>query len=605
MSRVLRFTAAAVLALAVVAPAPAAPRPDEKSPLARVPASAPIVVHLRGVEGTKDRFLALLKKALPEVAPVVELYLDKALKEGEYTDGRKLRGLAKDGPDFFVFTQMPKGDDDDNIAFILAITKYEDFRDNVLKDDERKKLKPEAEGYEWADTESGKPVYFVNKKDYVVVTPSKDVAVSFTKKQKGIDERISKEQAARLLGDDVGVYVSMDAVNKEYADQIKLAKESATEGLKKLAEAAEANQRGAFEFMRKLIDPAFQAVEDSQGIVFTLSFRPGGLALHLETELRTGTPTARAFEGNKLSALKGLDGMPGGKMVYIGMESNKSIMGALSGFVFGAGVDPDGKEGKDAKAALEALLAAGPGARVDAFDIPLQSIQVAQYEDPAKAVEAQLRLIKSLGSGAAFSMGMLKDKPKVTPGAEKYHGIEFTRVELKWDLEKMLESSGGGAPLSDDAKKQLLEVLKKAMGDGQTTWIGTDRGKLVLQVAAKDWAAAKKLIDGTYSDSGNAGSVAAYRDVRKELPAEANVVALVDVVRYTDLALSLARPVIETMMPLKIPTAPADLAPTYSGGTVTLKSDRASLDGFLSAATVHQIYKTFVQPLMGGAGAAN
>jgi hypothetical protein len=602
MSRILRFTAAAVLALAVVAPVRAAPRPDDKSPLARVPASAPIVVHLRGVEGTKDRFVALLKKALPEVAPVVELYLEQAVK-GELTDGRTLRGLAKDGPHFFVFTQMPKGDED-NVAIILAITKYEDFRDNVLKDDERKKLKTEADGYEWTEVD-GKSVYFVNKKDYVVATPSKDVAVSFTKKQKGLDERISKEQAARLLGDDAGIYVSMDAVNKEYADQIKLAKESAAEGLKKLAEAAEANQRAALEFMRKLIDPAFQAVEDSQGIVFSLSFRPSGLAVHLETELRPGTPTARVFEGNKHSALKGLDGMPGGKMVYIGMESNKSLMSALGEMVFGAGLDPASKEGKETRAALDALAGADPGALVEAFDIPIQSIWVAHYGDPAKALEAQLRLIKSLGSGAAFSMGMLKDKPKVTPGAEKYHGIEFTRVELKWDLDKMVESSGGGVPLSDDAKKQLMEIVKKALGEGSTTWIGTDGGKLVLQVAAKDWATAKKLIDGTYTETGNAGSVAAYRDVRKELPAEANVVALVDVVRYADMALNFARPIIETMMPLKIPAAPANLAPTYSGGTVTLKSDRASLDGFLSAATVHQIYKTFVQPLMGGAGAAN
>jgi hypothetical protein len=602
MSRVLRFTAAALFAVAVAVPAPAAPRASEASPLAIVPASAPIVVHLRGVEGTKDRILALLKNALPELAPQAEAFFDEALKEGKYTDGRKLRGAAKDGPCYFVFTELPKPDvrTENNVAIIVAITDYKEFRDGVLKEDERKNLKTEPEGYEWADIGGPEPVCFVNKKNYVVVTPSKYVAKSFTKTQKGIDEHISKEQAARLLGDDVGVYVSMDALNKEYADQIKLAKEAAKDGLKALADNAQVGQRGALEMMQKLIDPAFQAAEDSRGIVFSAAFRPGGLALHMETELRPGTPTAKALEGNKLSAFKGLDAMPAGQMVYSGLQTSKSVMTTLGGMAFGMAVDTNSAEGKAVLAALDELVKADPRTRLDAFGFPLQSVQVAHYGDPRKAMEAQLKLVETLTSGATFAGGKLKEKPKVTPKAERFGDIEFTSLELKWDVEKMFANED--VPVPAETKKQLAETAKKLFGEGQTTWIGTD-GKVVLQVAAKDWATAKKLLEEHAKGANGVGAQAAFRDVRKELPAEASMVALVDLVRYVGIILEFARPILEAMLP-KVPTAPADLAPTYSGGAVTLKPDRASLDVFISAGTVHEIFKIYVQPLLGALGGA-
>ena len=56
-----RATAAALLAvLAAPALVAAAPVPAEKSALAAVPASAPLVLYVRGVERTKERLTAML-----------------------------------------------------------------------------------------------------------------------------------------------------------------------------------------------------------------------------------------------------------------------------------------------------------------------------------------------------------------------------------------------------------------------------------------------------------------------------------------------------------------------------------------------------------------
>jgi hypothetical protein len=601
MSRLTRLTAALLVLLAAASVAPAAPAPDDNSPLALVPESAPIVVYVRGVEAAKDRLIATIKKALPEHAGTVETFLNKTWTDGT-PDGRKLRGLVKKGPVFAVFTEMPKPPDEPKVAVVLAVTNYTEFRDNILTEEERKSIKAET-GFESA-TVSGETLYFVDKKEFAVVTPDKDVAKSFTKKQKGIDGRISKEQADKLLGSDVGVYVSMDAMNKEYAEQIKKAKESAHEGIKTISESVDKSQRGTFALLEKIIDPAFQAVEDSQGLLFTVEFRPTGFAFHLQTELRADTPTAKALAGARQSAFKGMDGLPSGQLIYVGMEANKWIMAVSSEMTFGASTDAASKEGKALRAAIDELVAADPGTILSAYSLPMRGVQVSHFGDAAKAFDAQTKLLQALGSGTAYGGGFLKGKPTITPKAEKFKDIEFTHVEMKWDPEKIAEAGGpGGVALSDEMKKQLGEAFKKMMGEGVNTWVGTD-GKAVLQITAKDWADARKLLEDHFNGTGTAGSTAAFRDVRKELPAEATVVTLIDFVRYAGIILDFAKPIIENSvpLPLKIPSAPANAPATYSGAAITLKGDRAGLDIFISAETVHGFYLAYVQPILQGFG---
>src|SRR4051794_31068193 len=117
-----RWPTAAALLTVLTAPAvvPAAPVPAEKSALAAVPASAPLALHRRAVEGTKERIVTLLRNALPERAPLATPALDAWVKDG--IDGRKLRGVPKDGPVFVVFPEMPRpGDNPPKIAVLTAV----------------------------------------------------------------------------------------------------------------------------------------------------------------------------------------------------------------------------------------------------------------------------------------------------------------------------------------------------------------------------------------------------------------------------------------------------------------------------------------------------
>src|SRR5262245_22163481 len=76
------LVAAAAVTVVALSSAAAAPVPagTEAAGLAAVPAQAPIVIHLRGVERTKDRLTKMLNAAIPDLGPVAAAQLDQLLQ---------------------------------------------------------------------------------------------------------------------------------------------------------------------------------------------------------------------------------------------------------------------------------------------------------------------------------------------------------------------------------------------------------------------------------------------------------------------------------------------------------------------------------------------
>jgi len=575
----------------------AAPAPGNPGTLKEVPANAALVVHLRGLEGTVDRFFHLAKQVVGDKIGHAEEFVKEFRKNGH--DGRKLRGLAKNGPVFLVFTEMPQLSPNffEKMAIIAAVTNYRDFLDNILKEDERKALKAVG-GYETTQVESG-TAYFIDRKDYIAITMNEDVAKALVKKGAGLNGKISQELGARLLASDFGIYLSMDMVNKEYAEQIKRGKEMAEESIKTAIEDAGKNEKAPLksqlEMVQKMIGPAFQAVEDSQGLLWGIEFRPAGLAAHMQTELRASSPTSKVLKECRASSFKALEGLPSGQMFYTGMQISPVLFQTLGGFMYGAIGTTDEATGKSLKAALEELQKANPRMLIGSASVPPVGLQVWTYDDPTKALAAQVKIIESMTTGSTFVTGMLKGKPIIKAGAQKYGGFEFTEVKLAWDVEKMVAQ--GGAELPEQAKKQMAEAFKKLLGEGSNVWYGTD-GKHVLQVTAKDWAGAEKLLESYSKHESMVGGQGNFKDVRKELPGEASVLMMVDMVKYATAILDFVKPMLSDkgILPKDYPPPAPKGTHSFVGGTVILQEERAAIDKFVSAKALKDGYETFIKP---------
>jgi hypothetical protein len=593
------WSLAALVGLLAVSSAGSAPAPLNKTALAQVPAGAPVVVQVRGVEGTADRMIAFFKNALPDQAPIIELAIKQGLMAG--LDGRQLKGLAKDGPHFFALLEMPKaGDTNPKAALIVSVTNYAEFRDGLLKPDEKKKLEKDKGGVEVTVLEDGQSIFFVDRKDVAIVTPNKDAALSFTKPQAGLDTKISPTLAGKLLASDIGVYLNLDIFNKQYAEQIKEGKKFIDEGLKAISDNLGKPERGQIDAVRKLIEPTFQALEDSQGLLFGLEFRPTALALHAETELRPGTATSKALKDSKPARFDTLGLLPAGNMFYTAAEYSPELMRVINSLALSS-VDLDTKEGKALKAALEEVEKAPQRSKVEGMNLPPSGLQVWTARDPVKTLEAQLKVLEALSSGATFSSGIVKDKPEVKKDAQKYKDISFTSVKINFDLEKMAEAFGAGNEIPAALKKQIADGLKELLGESVHTWVGTD-GKLGFQVTAKDWAGAQKILDGYFKEEKTLAGQAGFRTIRKDLPEEANFLLLVDLVRYASSIIELMKPLIQgqgVQIPANYPAALPKDRYSYMGFGVILTPERASLDLLISADSINDAYKAFVAPFIG------
>src|SRR5438477_10226272 len=103
----------------------------QESPLAQLPADSSIVIQIHGIERTRDRFVALVKSALPDLAPMVQ---DRLSREYPGFEGRKFNGLNKDGPHFVIFTELPApGVDRPKLALVLHAANYQDLVKGFLK----------------------------------------------------------------------------------------------------------------------------------------------------------------------------------------------------------------------------------------------------------------------------------------------------------------------------------------------------------------------------------------------------------------------------------------------------------------------------------------
>lgn len=573
---------------------PAAPVPAGADPstaaLAVVPAQAPIVVHLRGVDRTKERMAAFLKEAVPDVGPIAVAQIDQLLKSG--FDGRKLVGLDKDGPIFLAILEMPNfaGGGEPPMAVIARVTGYTAFRDGLLTEDERKGLKKE-DGYERADL-NGRETYFIDREGFAAVTTSKDAATMLAKKPAGIDGKMSDDVAKQFLANDLSLYVNLAAVNKEYGDQIKSFRET-MEGLLLAAGGAD---KSSLEYIKVFYGGMFQAIEDGRVFLAALDFRPEGMNLHLQFQVGADTKTNKLLQHQRPAGLAAIGSIPGGLMTYTATRLSGDLLKSMAPLLYGT-LGGEGEAKAKMEDAIQKLVAAGSKGSFGGSNMPPAGIQTQDFDDPAKAVSATLELFRAMGEGGTFQNAYIKGKPEIKENTVEHGGFKLNSVHISWDLDKFADAVPGGGEAAKNA-------IKKLLGEEMRIWFGTD-GKRLVTVTAKNWDAAAKLLDEYLAGTATLQKEPAYEITRKQLPAETSLLVLADAGRFVQkmgdymLGLLKASP---APLPFNLPEGikPVKTKTTYLGFAVTLRPETAGFDMFVPVTGVQEIRKVIMPLFMGG-----
>lgn len=585
MIRRLVWVCAVVALVGWAGPSTAADPIAGDSPLVAVPADAPIVFHVKGVERVSGRVKALSAAAAPELGKVLEQRVDQIFRQ--VLGDRKITGVPADGPIFLATLTLPQGGSEPPMAVIARVTKYSDFRDGLLTADEKKAAKSEG-GIEAVEIE-GKTVFLVDRQNFAIIATEKGAAETLAKKYAGLDSKLSKGMAEKFLGYDLGVYVDMAVVNEKQGDAIRQSRDM----LLSLAEQGAAGDPQQAEAAQKMIGGLFQAMLDSRGFVVAADFRPEGLALHVQSRVGAETESNAFLKSQKPAALAGIGTLPSDQMVYmtalLSPDSMKSIM------TIGQGA---GTPNEAMKKAIQEMVAAGPRAYCSAASFPLAQLTAQEFDNPKKAIDATLAMFRAMGDEETVARMMLKGPPQVKVDAKTHKDIKFTEYKMEFDIDKMAEKNPAGA----EATKAMMN---KMMGGGMTGWIGTD-GKQVINVTGKDWDVAKATLDAYLAGASTLAKSEAFQSTRKALPASASMLAVADAGRLTFALTDIGVTVMKSMggLGLPLPPMPDEIKPVktetvYIGVAVTLQPESGAFDLFFPAKAVPEIKKVVMQLFMG------
>lgn len=584
MSGTLRLPlAAAVLALAAATTSAAPAPPAGKNVALPYPAKAPLVVHLNGIEKARER-LGKTLEALPAAeAKQVKDKLDGGLKQ-LLTD-RKLTAVPGDGRVFVVVHDFASlAGDEPAVSVLLPATSYKDFKDSFLTAAERKTVEKAGAGLESVKSSATGDevnVYLAEVKGYVALSMNKETAETYVGKYTPAQTgAMGEDLSASFLAADIALYVNMEVVNEKYGEQIKQFKGliDFALGQAQMGGMLPGLNKKQLDTVKAMLGGLVQGIEDAQGFVLAGEFRPEGLNVRAQVYFGDDTASAGVLKAETPGPLADVGKLPNGLLSYAGSRLGKNLADLSKQFSqeFAAAEDDEKGAAKIDKL-LAALTAAGPGGEVAAGSPSDRFLTVTAYKDAAKAAAAVTGLHQALPAGGRFANVVLKDKPKVTEAAQKHGDFVFAEVRLTFDYDATVEN------LPEAVREATLNSLKRMTKEKTTLWVGTD-GKVLVQIVAKDWDAAKGLLDAYLDGQGGVGGEAGFRVTRKNLPADATLMylletgqvlaALVEQVKAAGAALPGGLPPLGAVKPVKGEA-------TYLGIAVTLKPRVASFDAFV------------------------
>jgi hypothetical protein len=587
MLRTLRFPLVAVVAVAAAGTAAAQPTP--KNVTLPFPAKAPLVVAVNGWQKSTDR-LTKMTESLPaaeaaKVKGALEFGLEKAF------ENRKTDAVPGDKRVYAVIHDFSKlGDEESAFAVLLPVTSYADFKRTFLTAAERGTVAKAGKGVESVEAAFGgqeKKLYLTDLKEYVAVSPSEEVAAGYAGQYtRAQSATMGTDLSATFLAADAAIFLNMDVVNDLYGEQIRQVKGLIDFGLQQaeMGGMLPGLDRKQIELVKTMFTGLLQGVEDAQGLLLAVEFRPEGLQFGVRTRFAADSPTATSLASEAPSALSDIGKLPRGMAVYGGSRFGKKINDTFRGFTqqFAA---PDGEDGAEAKLGklLDQLSASGPGVEVSGSKGSDESLTVTQYKAPKQAAAALVGVYQAVPAGGKVMGIVTKEKTRVTDGAQTHRGFTFSEVRLAFDFAATVEA------LPENVRETTIANMKRMAKERMTYWIGSD-GKSVATLTAADWAAASKLLDEYLDGTATVGTDAGYRAARSNLPANASAIylgetgqllnVLMDQAKAATAAIPGGGPPIGKLREVKG-------EPTFVGFAVTLKPQTAAVDVFVPGSAMN------------------
>ena len=552
--------------------------------LALIPPRATITVQVNGLGRVQERIEQLLTAAVPDRS----VEISKAVRDaiGDALTGRDTNALRPDGRLLVGLADLDKLPDSATLTFLFPAKSADDFRARFLTGEERKSLKKDGdlEVVQWEDRKE--PFYIVNLKDYVAVTSDRATATGYAKGEFGaVAKQLSADTSRTFLDADIGLFVNVREVNAKHANQLKTVKGLANLFLK--GDTIQGVSRSQLDQMKGAVEAVFQVVEHGTAAVLAVQFRPDGLMVRGLAQFADNSATAASLKEYKSGPLPQLGTLPAGQMSYTIATLNPSTSTGAAAAVGNLAADDSDPTARQAIAGFQKSLAAlDRGITISVSQLSGSTMELIESKDAAKMVDARVGILKALTKGGSFGGLPLKARPELAERADTVGAFTLHRARFTYDFDQMV------ADLPEDQRAGARDALRKSVGgDDQTVWIGTD-GATVMHLVARDWEKAKALSDAYLTRAAPLEGDPAYQFTRKQLPADATMLVMLDAGQTAKSLTGSLRPA-----PKDAPAAEAVGKRAYIGVALVLKPGHGGFDVFVPAAAAEPV-RRLVEPLI-------
>lgn len=469
--------------------------------LKAIPGDVDVAVRCRGIESTEKDLMAMLQAMSPMLANQAQASLEQGM--GQVRD--RLGQAGAESPVLAV-AEFPGagGGGMPSVVILIASDDYERTLKALAGDGGKADPKAQPGGYDTIVDKDGTTLYTLKGDGYVAFSPVNDTLLKTMVKPEGrtLDARLSPEIREQLFGGDLGVYSNIGDLQEKYADQIQAARQQLMAALDQAGAQMKNNQ---MEMTKQIYSRMFDSIKSGDALAMHVDFGARGLGLSGLVSVKPGSDAARALKTAKVGDAALLGKLPAGLLAYVYMNVDPKMIEYFQSMNFGA-MDPDFKESPEYKAAMENLRSVGHQESFGGMSLlgGMNGITISRPEHPEKMLEGTKQMLE-----ATRSSKFVKDM-EITPKAETYKGIDFTRSVVTFDLDKLVGQQGGNP--GGEA------VMKSMFTDGMLrTWTGIS-DKLAYSIMAPSWDEAKKKLDAVLGDAEGIGQTEGFKAVRSQLP---------------------------------------------------------------------------------------
>ena len=498
----------------------AAPAPE----IRLIPKTALAVAQLHGHQHTRERFLAMVQAAMPDLTPRARTAMTRAIEK--IMDGRDLAALRPDGRILIVVTNLEDlGSDTPPIVVLLPVRSYQDFRAKMLTKEEQASFRPGTEKIDRFEAHgvTHYAIHFPDQGNYLAITEHEESAVLMAGKFEPLAlGNPADAVATTFLRADLSIYVHLAAINDRYGNQIQNIRQILNFAIRQAATAQVGIDERQQEQARLLFDGLFQCLHDGIAMSAGLRFLPNGLQTELQVSFAPKSVAATLLGKQHPCEARRLADLPQGQLSY----AASCLSPAISRLMTALGPEYRAADGdSNTEERIEKYHEQLEQAReiIQASHGVDRQIRILTVAEPEKLVQTQLALYEHLPAGAEYANVKLKTKATVTRDAQKAAG--FTLHEARWQLDFAAMVQG---ITDDNLRDTTIASMKRFVPEKPRLWFGSD-GKHVVQIMAPDWDTAKDLLTRWNEKSTRAGELLSFQKTVEQLPNDANLIVLNDV----------------------------------------------------------------------------